>query len=299
MNASEAEADATARHLRLLQRAVMALACRLRGWIVEGALKKVEDLLKAGDQFNYENFSIKTDRGYPSHYKPEWVAWRARVTGAIGKLFEPDSAPVTMVGAASRLQVLGNGEDKFELAKSHYMGALQAAREVLQDDTFGEISGGPAKGPLATSNRVFVVHGHDDAAKGELETLLSEMGLEPVVLHRQPDGGRTIIEKFEANADVGYAFILLTPDEVAYLAAEESKKDEDRKKEFRARPNVIFEFGYFVGRLGRDRTCCLYKAPVAVPSDVNGVIYKRFDRSVEEVAYSISKELKNAGYKLS
>lgn len=125
------------------------------------------------------------------------------------------------------------------------------------------------------------------------------MGLQPVVLHRQPDGGRTIIEKFEAYADVGYAFILLTPDEIAYVAGDDGVKDEDRKKEFRARPNVIFEFGYFVGRLGRDRTCCLYKSPVTVPTDLDGVVYKRFDRSVEEVAYAISRELKHAGYKLS
>ena len=265
---------------------------------MEGALKKIEELLKTGEQFNFENFAIKSERGYPSHYQPEWVAWRARTSGAITSLFEKGSAPVSMIDAASRLQVIGEGRNKFELAKSHYIGALQAARAVLQDDTFGEISGGASKGPLSNSNRVFVVHGHDDAAKGELEAILTEMGLEPVVLHRQPDGGRTVIEKFESYADVGYAFILLTPDEVAYLAADEASDDAKRKKEFRARPNVIFEFGYFVGRLGRQRTCCLYKHPVTLPSDVNGVIYKRFERSVKEAAYAIGKELKNAGYKL-
>ena len=266
---------------------------------MEGALKKVTELLESGAQFTFENFSIKSARGYPSHYKPEWVAWRTRVSGAIGGLFEANSAPVQMVAAASRLQILGEGQDKFELAKAHYMGALQAAQEVLKEDTFGEIRGAPAKGPLTSSNRVFVVHGHDDAAKGELEAILNEMGLEPVVLHRQPDGGRTIIEKIEAYADVGFAFVLLTPDEVAYLATEEAKEDSTRLKEFRARPNVVFELGYFIGRLGRERTCCLYKAPVTLPSDVNGIIYKRFERSVEEAAYGISKELKNAGYKLN
>lgn len=265
---------------------------------VEDALKKIDELLKTGDGFTYDNFAVKGEYGYPSHYQPEWIAWRARVRGAIGGLFAETSAPVQMVEASARLQVIGNGSDKFELAKSHLMGALQAAREVLKDDTFGEISGGPAKGPLTASNRVFIVHGHDDAAKAELEAIVSEMGLDPVVLHRQPDGGRTVIEKFEEYADVGYAFVMLTPDEVAYLAADESKPDNERAKEYRARPNVIFEFGYFVGRLGRSRTCCLYKSPVALPSDVNGVIYKRFDRSVEEVAYAIGKDLKNAGYKL-
>ncbi len=266
---------------------------------MKGALEQVEQLLKAGRAFTYENFSIKGQYGFPSHYKPEWVAWRTRVIGAIQSLFEPNSAPAQLVAAAGRLKVIGNGEAKFELAKSHYLGALEAAQEVLKNDTFGEISQKTAKGPVSASNRVFIVHGHDDAAKGELEVVLTEMGLEPVVLHRQPDGGRTVIEKFEDYADVGYAFILLTPDEIAYLVADERKLDSDRSKEHRARPNVIFEFGYFVGRLGRKRTCCLYKSPVSLPSDVNGIIYKRFDRSVEEVAYAIGKELKNAGYKLS
>src|SRR5690606_619924 len=103
--------------------------------------------------------------------------------------------------------------------------------------------------PFNLTNKVFIVHGHDETAKNELEILVREMGLEPIVLHRQADEGRTIIEKFEAHADVGFAFIMLTPDEVAYLAKEETLTDEQRTKEYRARPNVIWEFGYFVGRL--------------------------------------------------
>lgn len=266
---------------------------------MEGALKKVGELLETGEGFTYENFSTKSEHGYPDAYMPAWIAWRTRVAGAITGLFKADSAPVQMVGAGDDTDVIGWDRDRFEFAKSHYMGALQAAREVLKDDTFGEIAGGPARGPLTSSERVFIVHGHDDAAKSDLEVLLAEMGLKPIVLHRQPDGGRTIIEKFEDYADVGYAFILLTPDEIAYLVSEDEQADADRNKEYRARPNVIFEFGYFVGRLGRARTCCLYKSPVTVPTDINGVIYKRFERSVEEVAYGISKDLKNAGYKLS
>lgn len=146
----------------------MAVCQTAKGRRVEGALKKVEELLKAGEQFDFDNFALKSPRGYPSHYKPEWVAWRARVSGAISGLFDPASAPMQMVTSATKLQVIGETQDKFELAKSYYMGALIAAKQVLTEDTFGEIIGAPAKGPLARSNRVFVVHGHDDAAKAEL-----------------------------------------------------------------------------------------------------------------------------------
>lgn len=149
---------------------------------------------------------------------------------------------------------------------------------------------------LIKTKKVFVVHGHDESAKNNLEILLHEIGLEPVVLHRQADEGMTIIEKFEKHSDVGYAFILLTPDDVAYQANEDIKPDEQRVKEFRARPNVIFEFGYFVGKLGRSRVCCLYSGNVTLPSDVSGMIYKRYDKSIEEVAYSVTKDLKASGY---
>lgn len=146
------------------------------------------------------------------------------------------------------------------------------------------------------SKKVFVVHGHDDVAKTSLEVFLHEIGLEPVVLHRQADQGLTVIEKFEKHSDVGYAFILLTPDEVAYLASEAPKPEVERKTELRARPNVIFEFGYFVGKLGRSKVCCLYTGGVTLPSDVSGMIYKRYEKSVEEVAYSVIKDLKASGY---
>jgi predicted nucleotide-binding protein len=149
------------------------------------------------------------------------------------------------------------------------------------------------------SRKVFIVHGRDELAKANLEIFLRELGLDPIVLHRQADEGLTVIEKFEKHSDVGYAFILLTPDEVAYLAAEDAKADSERCKEFRARPNVIFEFGYFVGKLGRARVCCLHTGKVALPSDVHGMIYKRFAASLDDVAYSIIKDLKAAGYAIS
>ncbi|MFL1914461.1 TIR domain-containing protein [Plesiomonas shigelloides] len=153
--------------------------------------------------------------------------------------------------------------------------------------------------PPAKTKKVFVVHGHDEIAKTNLEVFLHEIGLEPVVLHRQADEGLTIIEKFEKHSDVGYAFILLTPDEISYVKADESKDDNARHKEHRARPNVIFEFGYFVGKLGRSRVCCLYTGDVSLPSDLSGMIYKKFTNSIEEVAYSITKDLRASGYTIA
>lgn len=175
---------------------------------------------------------------------------------------------------------------------------LELVPVATTDETMSPAKTEPFEAKPKSLN-VFVVHGHDDAAKTSLEVFLRENGLEPIVLHRQADEGLTIIEKFEKHSDVGYAFVLLTPDEVAYLRADEAKLDAERKKEFRARPNVIFEFGYFVGKLGRSKVCCLYTGNVTLPSDVSGIIYKKYESSIEEVAYSVLKDLKASGYKVA
>lgn len=149
------------------------------------------------------------------------------------------------------------------------------------------------------SNKVFIVHGHDSELKNDVERFVHEIGLEPIVLHRQADKGATIIEKFEEHSNVGYVFVLLTPDEIAYTVDQDPLSDPDRKKERRARPNVIFEFGYFVGKLGRERVCCLHKGETAIPSDLSGLIYKKIEGTIETQAYSIIKELKAAGFDVS
>jgi predicted nucleotide-binding protein len=178
------------------------------------------------------------------------------------------------------------------------LGSLAVARDVLENDPLRELSDSGEFVATTFSNKVFIVHGHDEDSKNSLDILLREMKLEPVVLHRQPDQSMTIIEKFEKYSDVGYAFVILTPDECAYIASDETKPDSERRTELRARPNVLFEFGYFVAKLGRSRVCCLHTGGVSLPSDVHGMIYKKFHTSVEEIAYSISKELKAAGYQL-
>ena len=267
---------------------------------MEGAKEGVEKLLSRGAKFTFQNFSTKSQKGYTEALSPDWVAWRTRVVGAIERLFHEKSAPIRMVRAAAAVNLIGNDDTAFKQAKSYYMGALEAALQVLEEDNFGEIklNRSSASSPMSYSNKIFIVHGHDEIAKQELEIILTEMGLEPVVLHRQPDGGRTLIEKFEHYADVGFAFVIMTADEIAYVVSESEKPDDSRAKQLRARPNVIFEFGFFVGRLGRSRTCCLYKGDVVLPSDLNGLIYKRFEKSVEETAWSLARELKAAGYVL-
>jgi predicted nucleotide-binding protein len=123
------------------------------------------------------------------------------------------------------------------------------------------------------SRRVFVVHGHDDGVKETVARYLSKLGLDPIILHEQPNRGRTVIEKFEAYSDVAFAVVLFTPDDLGHPVS----KPEDAKP--RARQNVVLELGFFMAALGRERVCVLYKSGVEVPSDYSGVLYHAMDEA--------------------
>jgi len=126
--------------------------------------------------------------------------------------------------------------------------------------------------PTFDSRKVFVVHGHDEAAKAKTARFLERLKLVPIILHEQPSSGRTIIEKFETySGDIAFAVILLTPDDIG----SSEKTPTDLKP--RARQNVVMELGYFLGRLGRSRVCALYKGHVELPSDYQGVLYIELD----------------------
>ncbi|MGF6162721.1 putative nucleotide-binding protein [Pseudomonas sp. 2725] len=153
---------------------------------------------------------------------------------------------------------------------------LKQAKAALEEDLVDheqsiEIDSSAEKAAVMPSNRVFVVHGHDEAALQGLARFLEKLGLEAIILKEQPDQGRTIIEKFEETADdIGFAVVLLTPDDLgASVKAETS--------DARARQNVIFELGYFAAKLGRGRVCLLRKGHVEIPSDLYGVIYTDMD----------------------
>lgn len=262
----------------------------------------VEKLISEGKQFDWSNFCRINDSVpglYAGSDRPEWLTWKTRTKNTIERLCAENSPALILAKRGLNVQTRGNGPEKFNEAHTTFLKALQLTVEALKSDEHGELKGQTSTNVSPKlSNRIFVVHGHDSQLKSDVEQFLSEIGLQPVVLHRQVDQGATIIEKFEKNADVGFAIILLTPDEFAYTSDQKNLKESDRTIESRARPNVIFEFGYFVGKLGRSRVCCIHKGDVTVPSDLNGLLYKKVEESVEAQAFSIIRELKAAGYKV-
>jgi len=65
----------------------------------------------------------------------------------------------------------------------------------------------------------------------------------------------------------------------------------------RARQNVIFEFGYFIGLLGRSNVRALYQEGVELPSDIHGMLYIPFDNK-GIWKKKLAKEIDAAGIKI-
>lgn len=166
---------------------------------------------------------------------------------------------------------------------------LEAAIALLQErleDAPAETTTVRTSSVPSTSRRIFIVHGRDDGQKETIARYLQTIGFDPVILHEQPNKGRTSIQKFREEAsDVGFAVALLTPDDTVIDGSVEHK---------RARQNVILELGFFLGVLGPERVAALVKAPVEIPSDYNGVVYISLDQADWKV--NLAKELQASGY---
>lgn len=148
---------------------------------------------------------------------------------------------------------------------------------------------GANKSNMGTSKQVFIVHGHDNEAVQEMARTLEKGGFEAVILHEQPDSGLTIIEKIEKYTNVCYAVILYTECDRG-----RDKRESAENEKYRARQNVVFEHGYLISKLGRNRVSALVKGNIEKPGDINGVVYIEMDASGGWRA-KLAKNMQDAG----
>lgn len=138
---------------------------------------------------------------------------------------------------------------------------------------------------MRKKEKVFIIHGHNNELKREVQLLLERIGIEGIVLHERADKGRTVIDKLiEESEPAIYAIAILTPDDVIDSA-------------FRARQNVYLETGYFLGKLGKSRVLLLKLGNIEIPSDLQGILYTEVDDVVNGYWKSkVVKELVGAGF---
>ncbi|WP_231408709.1 TIR domain-containing protein [Ralstonia solanacearum] len=238
---------------------------------------------------------------------PALAALQARVIDTLERVFGRDTSGFRRFQGAAHLVVPSQGSGFFSVrSPSDYYPAelsknlersvrlLEAAQDVLRKDledarydTLFNSEAAALQGQ-APSRRVFVVHGHDGEAREIVARFLKTIEFEPVILHEQANQGRTVIEKVEANSDVGFAVVLLTADDLG-----RSVKGE--QLEPRARQNVLLELGYFIGKLTRAKVCALKRGELEIPSDFAGVVWEKMDDG-NGWKMALARELKAAGY---
>ena len=148
--------------------------------------------------------------------------------------------------------------------------AINTLKDEIADQAPSEQSLSTIPAPASVHNRkVFVVHGREEAPREAVARFLERLGFQAIILHEQANQGRTVIEKVESHSDVGFAVIILTPDDTGSLKGEVPQP--------RARQNVLLELGYFIGKLTRKRVCTFRVGEVEIPSDWRGVIDEPYD----------------------
>lgn len=180
------------------------------------------------------------------------------------------------------INIYDNGTLQFQGKENISLQKLLAEKEIASSTST----------ETENNRSVFVVYGHDEKAKTELEAMLRRWEINPIFLDQLPSEGQTIIEKLEKyQAQVSFAVVLATPDDVGY------KTEHEDEKAFRARQNVVLETGMMLALLGRSKVAILLKDQEKMerPSDIQGLIYIPFKDRVEDGKLLLAKELNAQG----
>lgn len=223
--------------------------------------------------------------------------WKERASRLLDENIHPNEGAKFR---SKRMGVFTMGQPllNFEREAKMYVGFLKALREeiekypehILSVPTPNVTQNNIIEIPAPPSSKdIFIIHGHDELNLLRLKELLKERWrINSIVLNTKAGKGRTLIEKFEQEAEsAAFVIVLFTPDDLIFIPG---------KNEYaQARPNVIFELGWFYGRLGRNRVCILFKKGTKIHSDLDGVSRIEFNESIQEKIAEIEKELLAAG----
>jgi len=246
--------------------------------IINVSVTNTEELKKnEADYYRWDNYNSEylkqSFNNEQSQYKKEYdnVNYYSNMFGGPSSPAEELKQLKKDIG--KKVEYLEQLVEKIPLLKS----AVEAKQPVKVQTALGKIN-----------NNIFIVHGHNTSVQLNVARTIEKLGLTPIILHEQANAGKTLIEKFESNSNVGFAIVLLTDDDEG-----KSKTEIDLKS--RARQNVVLELGYFIGKLNRDKVLPLYSEGVELPSDIHGLLYVPLDKA-ETWKFALVRELKAAGY---
>lgn len=223
----------------------------------------------------------------------EFQAWKTKAERFLVKKYGKDGVEYNKFIKTTfslMIYVAGTPRSEFVEACRRGLNTSKAVFLTYLEELEEEYAGAHGVKTLPTTNsfsKIFVVHGHDGELKHAVARLVEKQGLSAIILSEQANRGKTIIEKFEENIDVGGVICLFTADDLGH-----AKSDKDEQP--RARQNVVFEAGYFMGKLGRNHVVIIAEKGIELPSDMQGIVYT--DKANWEV--DALKELNAMGYKV-
>jgi predicted nucleotide-binding protein len=217
------------------------------------------------------------------------VQWLRRMRTAIVDIFGPE-APLSKGLEVEIKEALRTGSSAAELANKIPTKVLQLESRIDQLMALGNSPMSCSRSQVSRpplTREVFIIHGKDELNTRRLADMLQRsFNLVPVLMLAKPGMSRPLTNKFEDHAETcSFAFALLTPDD--HIQTKEEVYCQ-------ARPNVIYEVGWFIGRLGRGRIVLLLKEGTRIHSDLDGVSQVRFADNVEERFLQIQQELQAA-----
>ena len=231
---------------------------------------------------------------------PEFKAWQVKAENILTKCYGMESKELyrfrniifyPRYAYATQSDEVNLCAEGLKEAKAYFEVYLEEIEDDCAENVSSDVSGISdeakfVKGKVNSTRKkkVFIVHGHNDALKQEVARIIEKQGIEAVILSEQANQGKTIIEKIEENADVDAAICLFTGDDYG-----RAKGTEAEENKLRARQNVVFEAGYFMGKLGRKNVIIVADKNLELPSDMQGVVYTDAGNWKTEVLQELDK----------
>lgn len=280
---------------------------------VEVSASRFLEYTDSETQMRYRNLNsdaVRELKGYPALFMHEhypdgaFVATIVNITSS-GRdylvTFERNTEVGVILPEDIKRLALELDIEEYEFYRTHWAVKNCNLLGVLTENnvltTRGESSAGLApqnkpaiEGSEFNQDQIFIVHGHDEHAKNDVKSFVESKGFEPIILHMQASGGRTIIEKIDHYSNVGFGIVL-------YTECDMGAKRDTLGFKWRARQNVIFEHGYLIAKLSRSRVVALVKGSVETPNDISGVVYVTMD-AAGNWKDELDSELRNVGYQV-
>lgn len=252
--------------------------------------EQIDKLISEGNELITEHVTSEDKR---------FILWLTKVKQLVKQQFGKDSdeyigikkrmfaSPVFLSGPNTndlideKIQDCKNGIERT-------IAELEGYKEFFKEYSSSKLVDNLKENQKAIMNKVFIVHGHNGELKESVARLIERQNIKAIILSEQANSGNTIIEKFEENSDVQAAICLFTEDDIAKV------NDDPAEYKKRARQNVVFEAGYFMGKLSRKMVILIANKDVEMPSDLQGIIYT----STNNWQVNVLKELKNMGFNI-